>query len=147
MNRIAAGWLTFALVTFGLMAEVNLVVAQKAVSVSSGWVKLPAPGETMALAFANVDNPTMYDIYLVTATADIAGKVEFREMGQGGDAKAQPVKELTVPAYGSVLMSPKGVHLVLIDLKRPLKEGDTVSLTFTNEMGEKFRVSAVVRKE
>jgi copper(I)-binding protein len=116
-------------------------------SASSGWVKLPAAGETTATAFVSVDNPTMYAIYLLFATADVAGKVEMREMDKDGAEKREPVTEVTVPAYGGVEMGPKGLHLVLSDLKRPLKEGETVVLSVTTEAGTRLDVAAPVQKE
>jgi copper(I)-binding protein len=116
-------------------------------SAASGWVKLPAPGETTATAFVEVENPTMYAIYLLSASADVAGKVEIREVDKDGKTKPEAVTEVTVPAYGSVAMHPKGVHLVLSDLKKPLNEGDTVSLTVTTENGTKLQVAAPVKKE
>jgi copper(I)-binding protein len=85
----------------------------------------------------------MYAIYLVSATSDMAGKVEFRDASQG----PQGLKDVTVDAYGTTYMSPKGIHMYFSDLKRPLKEGDTVSITLTTELGVMVEVSALVKKE
>jgi len=41
----------------------------KRVAASSSWVKLPAAGEAGAMAFVAIENPTMYEIYVVSATA------------------------------------------------------------------------------
>jgi copper(I)-binding protein len=120
---------------------------QKEPSAASGWVKLPAPGETTATAYVSVDNPTMYAIYLLSASADVAGKVEMREMDKDGTEKPEPVTEVTVPAYGGIEMEPKGLHLVLSDLKKPLQEGDTVMLSVTTEVGTKLEVAAPVKKQ
>ena len=85
------------------------VAQQDGVSASKGWVKLPTAGETTAAAFAVVNNPTMYDVYLVSAMTDVAEKVEFCQTPD------QSLKELTVPAYGAVAMGTDGVHLLLTD--------------------------------
>ena len=57
---------TSYLVTFGVaamcagLAGGDVVAAQqKKVEALSGWVKEPAAGETTAIAFVDVDNPTM----------------------------------------------------------------------------------------
>jgi len=149
MRYVASGvvWLA-VLVMLGVVPGADVVAGQEpAVKVSSGWVKVPAPGETMTTAFAVVENLTMYDIYLVSAAADVAGKVEIREKVKGDKAEGQVKKFVTVPAYGSVNMDPNGLYLLLMDLKRPLKEADPVALTLTTDMGAEMRVSAVVRKE
>jgi hypothetical protein len=132
--------------TLGVVLGVAVAAGQKQPSASDGWVKAPAPGEKTATAFVVVDNPGMYDIYLVSATADAADKVEFREPGPDGALKAQAIAEVTVPAYGSLFMGPKGVQMLLLGLKRPLKKGDTVSLTVTTEAGIKLQVFALVRQ-
>ena len=120
---------------------------QKNVEASNGWVKTPAAGETTAAAFVAVDNPTQYDIYLTSAATDAAGKVEFRDKNDSSDAQGQVRKTVNVPAFDSLAMNPKGVYLLLTDLKRPLKDGDMVSLTLTTDGGATLQVSAAVRKE
>ena len=113
---------------------------QEEMSASKAWVKLPAAGETTAAAFVAVNNPTMYDAYLISASSDVADKVEFRLSAD------ESVAEITVPAYGGLGMEPDGVHLILTDLKRPLEEDERISITFKTD-GESITVSAVVRKE
>ena len=128
-------------------AAAGIAAQQKTVSASQAWVKVPAADQTLTEAFVVVDNPSMYDVYLIGAATEAAGKVEFRDVRRPGDATAQAVKEPTVPAYGSLTMDPKGLHMVLSDLKRPLKDGDTITLTLTAHEGSTMEVSATVKKE
>lgn len=114
---------------------------EKQPAVSSGWVKTPTAGATSTEAYATVENPTMYAFYLLSATSDVAGTVELRQAG-----KDAPLEEVTVPAYGTLDMDPKGYYLVLKDLKKPLAEGDKVSVTVVTELGVKLSVQATVKK-
>ena len=116
---------------------------QRELSTAKGWVRMPTHGEAIAAAGAVVENTTAYIVYLTAASTDIAGRVELRDARKG----SQAIKFISVPAYGSVVMDPKGVHLVLGDLKRPLKEGETVSLTLRTDQGVTLPVSAVVRRQ
>jgi copper(I)-binding protein len=141
MTRIVMTVLTAALMMIGAGAQGPRVTA------SAGWVKAPAAGETQAVACVTVDNPTMYEIYLVSATTEAAGRVELRDAGLAGDAGLQPVEFISVPAYRRIDMEPGGLHLRLIDLKRPLKAGDTVSLTIATDTVGKLEVEAIVRPE
>ena len=148
--RRAASWV----VGLGIVAVCGgpgtghvLAGQEKNVEASNGWVKTPAAGETTAAAFVAVDNPTQYDIYLTSAATDVAGKVEFRDKNGSSDAQGQVRKTINVPAFDSLAMDPKGVYLLLTDLKRPLKDGDMVSLTLTTDGGATLQVSAAVRKE
>jgi copper(I)-binding protein len=132
---------------FAVAALVMAAAQQKRVAASSGWVKLPAAGETVAMAFVAIENPTMYEIYVVSAATDAAGKVELRDGGQSGDARLKPVEFISVPAYGRVDMSAAGPHLLLLDLKRPIKEGDKIGLTLATDNAGTLEASAVIRKE
>ena len=135
------------LIFLAAIATAVLAGQEKRVSASDGWLKLPAAGETQAMAFANFENSTMYAVYLKSATADVAQKVELRDASLSGDAALKALEFVTVPAQDWAYMGPKGAHLLLMDLKRPLKEGDTVTLTLTTEIGDTLRVTATVKKE
>jgi periplasmic copper chaperone A len=115
-----------------------LSAQDKGVKASDGWVTAPAPGDTQTTAFVTVENPGMYEINITSAAADAAGKVELRD-------GSQAVTFINVPAYGRVDMSATGVHLVLVALKKPLKEGDSVSLTLSTDMDVTLNAPAVVR--
>jgi copper(I)-binding protein len=117
----------------------------KGAKASNGWVKLPAPGQSDAMAFVTIENPGMYEINITSATADAAGTVELRDAGQSGEARLKPVAFINVPAYGRVDMTPSGVYLMLVGLKRPLKEGETVALRLSTDMDITLDVTASVR--
>jgi len=136
---------TFAAAVCVLSAGV--FTQEKRIKAADAWVKLPAPGESQTPAFANVENPTMYDIYIQAASADVAGKVELRDASLAGDAATKPLMFITVPPHDWAYMGPKGAHLLLMDLKRPLKEGETITLSLTTETGESLPVPAVVKRE
>lgn len=109
---------------------------------SDAWVQVPADGQTSTIGVAAIENPGMYAIYILSATSDAAGKVEIRDASKS-DAT---VSELPVENHDTTYMDPKGVHLVLSDLKRPLKEGDTVNITLKTDQGDSIPVAAVVKK-
>lgn len=145
MTRLAMWARTSVMVAgLGVLVAQAVVAGQtKPVKATDGWVKLPAAGATSTVAFASVDNPGMYAIYLLTATSDVAAKVEFRNAAKSGAA----LEEVSVDAYATTYMDPKGIHMVLSGLKRPLKEGETITIMMKTEMGIAVEVSALVKKE
>lgn len=119
------------------------LVDQKVVTASKAWIKAPAAGETTATAFVVVDNPTMYDVYLMSAATDVAGRVQFQKIVGG---KAEPIESITAPAYDSIELKPDGNQLLLMDLKRPLNPGDKVMITLTTDGFITIEAEAEVRK-
>ncbi len=117
-------------------------LAHAQIAASSAWVQVPAAGATSTSAFLVIENPTMYDVYVVGVASPAAGGAE---MVRGDDA--MPVKELAVPSFGQVELKPGDVHVVLKDLKRALAAGDEVELILTSDGGESVKVSAAVRQE
>ena len=119
------------------------LVEQKVVSASKAWIKAPAAGETTATAFVLVDNPTMYDVYLVSAATDVAGRVQFQKIV---GAKAEVIESIIAPAYDSVELKPDGNQLLLMDLKRPLSPGEKIKITLTTDNFATIEAEAEVRK-
>jgi periplasmic copper chaperone A len=143
-NRVVLVGIALLLTAAG---AAGIAAQQKTVSASQAWVKAPAADQTLTEAFVVVENPTMYDVFLTAAVTEAAGSIEFRDVRKPGGASAQVVKQVAVPAYESITMDPKGLHMVLSGLKRPLKDGDTIPLTLTMYDGLTVEVSAAVKKE
>ena len=129
---------TLPILILALSLTAAAATAQE-LSASDGKVELPAEGETTARAFGKIANPTMYDVYVVSASTSVAGKVEMRR----GDEDAA-LREITVPAYGAVSMAADGMHLRLVDLKRPLEAGESVTLSLKTDGNVTLKLTAVV---
>lgn len=130
-----------------LLVVAGAVDAQAPLTVTGAWVREPVPGRPSTAAYAVVENRGSNDVQIVGASADIAGVAEIHEMVRSGDMmKMAPVKSVTVPAKANVELKPGGLHVMLFDLKKPLKDGDTVTLTFRTSGGATVRAAATVRK-
>lgn len=71
---------------------------------------------------------------LVSVSSPVAGLVEIHEMKvEGGVMKMRAIPGLDLPAGQAVALKPGGYHVMLLDLKQPLKAGDTVPFTLVIE--------------
>ena len=120
------------------LAVDGVVAQEKVVSASKAWVKAPAAGETTATAFVVVDNPTMYDVYLVSGKCESAGKVELISADK-------PVANITVPAYGSAELKPGAAFVRMSELKREVKAGDQLNVTLETDGGVAIAIAAIVK--
>lgn len=129
---------------FALSLVPSLAHAQdKPVVASDGWIKLPADGETGAMAFANISNPGMYDTYIISGTSDVAEKIELRDAKKGNAA----ADDVTLVHYETTALSSGGQYLFLSGLKRPLKEGEKIWISLKLDTNETVNVEATVKKD
>lgn len=123
--------------TAAVVVLLNLIVyAQKDPTASDAWASAPVNGAIAV--YATVDNPTMYDVYLVSGRSDFAGKVELI-------SGAKPVSNIAVPAYGSAELTPDAAFVRLSELKRDLKVGDQLTVTVETDGGISIPIAAVVK--
>ena len=113
-----------------------LAFVQKDPTASDAWAAAPANGSIAV--YATINNPTMYDVYLVSGKSESAGKVELIS----GD---KPVANITVPAYGSAELKPGAAFVRLSELKRELKAGDQVNVTVETDGGVAIAIAAIVK--
>jgi copper(I)-binding protein len=133
-----------------LAAAAALLVATSAVAqvtVTDPWVRGTVTGQMATGAFMQLKSAA--DAKLVEARSAVAGVVEIHEMRLENDImRMRAVDALALPAGRSVELKPGGYHVMLMDLKQPLKEGDTVPVTLVVESRgkrETIEVSAPVR--
>jgi len=119
--------------------------AQTTVSVDNAWSRAQMAGRNGAV-YLTLTGKEGGD-RLTGASSPVASKVELHEtvMDQGV-MKMREIKEMPVPAGGKVTLQPGGLHLMLMNLKQPLKEGETVSVTLVFEKAGAVTASATVAK-
>jgi copper(I)-binding protein len=78
---------------------------------------------------------------VVGASSPVAGRVEMHVTVREGDVmKMREVKGFDIPASGSFELKPGGAHLMLMELRRPIKKGDKVPVTLKLEKGGELKV-------
>jgi copper(I)-binding protein len=116
------------------------------VTVEGPYVRLMPPASTRTGAFLVLKNPSAREVKLVRAATDAAKVVELHtHINEGGVMKMRPVPFIAVPAGGSTTLEPGGLHIMLIDLVRPLAESQNVKLTLSFDDGSELVVDAPVR--
>jgi copper(I)-binding protein len=77
---------------------------------------------------------------LVEARSPVAAVVEIHEMKMEDNImKMRAIDGIDLPAGKTVALKPGGYHVMLIDLKQQIKEGDVVPVTLVIEGKDKTR--------
>jgi copper(I)-binding protein len=85
---------------------------------------------------------------LLEASSPVAGVVEVHEMSlDNGVMKMRAVPRLDLPAGKPVTLRPGGYHIMLMDLKKQLKKGESVPLTLRIEGKDKKLSTIEVKAE
>jgi copper(I)-binding protein len=128
-----------SLALFATLAASSAALAQ--VAVLDPWVRGTVPAQKTSGAFMQLKSPK--DSALVGVTTPVAGIVEIHEMKMDGAVmRMSAVPRLDLPAGKVVDLKPGGYHVMLMDLRQPLKEGDSVPVTlaFQDKGGARYTV-------
>jgi len=115
--------------------------------ITQAWSRATPSGAKVAGGYLTVENKGTTADRLVSGSGDVAGRVEIHEMAMNdGVMTMRPLdKGLVIDPGKTVKFAPGGNHLMLMDLKTPLKQGDKVPLTLQFEKAGKVNVSLDVQ--
>lgn len=135
-----------ALVGLALALASQSLLAQP-LSVENARVRAVPPVSATTAAFLVLHNPGEHDLAVVGARSPAAGIAELHHhVDVDGVMQMRRVGEIVVPAGGSTELAPGGLHLMLIDLVAPLREGDEVEITLVLDGDETLTLSAPVKR-
>lgn len=135
-----------ALFTASLMFSAGVLAgAADAVSVHEPYVRLAPPNAPATGAFMVIRNGGAKDVKVVKADNPASKVTELHtHLNEGGVMKMRPVAGIDVKAGGEAVLKPGSLHIMMIDLKAPMKEGDVVPITLTFDDGSAKQVEAKV---
>jgi hypothetical protein len=115
--------------------------------ITQGWTRATPGGAKTGGGFLTIENKGSSPDKLVGVSADVAGKVEVHQMAtDGGVMKMRPIEGgLTIETGKTVKLAPGGLHLMMMDLKAPLKQGEKVPVTLQFEKAGKVSVTLDVQ--
>lgn len=120
-------------------------VTSKGVSVGQVWTRATPAGAKVGAAYLTMAAAGGAADRLLSASSPAAGRVELHTHILDGDImKMRRVDDIAVGDGKTVLLQPGGMHIMLIDLKEPLKHGDIVKLTLNFEKAGVIAVDAPV---
>jgi periplasmic copper chaperone A len=103
------------------------------------------PGAKTGAVYLTIDNAANQSDRLVRASTPVAGGVALHQMAvEGGMMKMRAIPSLEIMPGAKVELKPDGHHLMLVDLKQPLKAGETFPLMLTFERAGTIRTIVTV---
>jgi copper(I)-binding protein len=115
-------------------------------SARDAWSPPTLSGTTIGVAYLTLTSPQ--NDALVRVESPVAGKIELHTHQMQGDiVQMRKLNTIPLAAEETVILAPRGLHLMLYQLQRPLKEGDHYPLTLYYASGAKMTITAAVSAE
>ncbi len=141
-----------AIAGFGLIASLMAASAaagheatSKGVTVAHPWARATPGGATVGVAFMEIKTEPGTADRLLSASSPAAGRVEIHTHIKDGDVmKMRRIDSVDLEPGKSRVLKPSGEHIMMFDLKQPLKEGELIKLTLIFEKAGAIEVEGAV---
>ena len=105
-------------------------VLADSVNIQDAWVRGTVATQKTSGAYMRIT--AAEDLRLIGANSSVAEVTEVHEMTVDNDVmKMRRIESLDISAGGTVEFKPQGHHIMLMGLKQPLVEGESVALTIS----------------
>lgn len=123
-----------------MFAAIGILAAQPAwaanISVTDAWARATMPGQKVSGAYMQIQSDA--DARLVGVSSPAVPRVEVHEMKMDGDVmRMREVQTVDLPKGTTVSLQPGGLHIMLMNLPKPITAGEVIPLTLTVESGGK----------
>jgi copper(I)-binding protein len=135
-------WFGMVALACGLTTVGNAAEPTKPITISSPWTLATPDSAKVAGGFLTITNTGKTADRLIRAETDVSGAVEIHEMQMVNGIMMMRVRNpgITVKAGRTVVLKPFSHHLMLMDIKRTLKTGETVKGTLVFEKAGPIKV-------
>jgi copper(I)-binding protein len=144
MKKIFAAFAVIAALAQPVLAQTTPLPTME---ITHAWARATAASARTGAAYFTIANRGASDDRLVAAASPVAVKAELHTtIDDGGVMKMRPLAAVDVKAGGKAELKPGGMHLMLIDLKAPLKVGQSFPVTLTFEQAGPIELMVTVEK-
>jgi copper(I)-binding protein len=114
------------------------------VTVSDAWATASIPGQSSSAAYFTITN-SGGDDRLTTVEVSV-GKASIHSTSMsGGVMQMRPLDGIAIPAHSTVTLKPGGLHVMIVDVKRPTTAGASFPMTLRFEQSGDRTIDVTVK--
>jgi len=119
-----------------------------ALTIDNAWIRPAPPGASAMAAYMDIANNSDNDIRITTAKSSAFGEVMIHstDINSDGVASMNHLDSLRIPANSRVALSPLATHIMLMQPKKPLSEGETTDITLITGDQTPYTFSVTVKQ-
>ena len=104
------------------------------IAVEEPWARATPGGARTGAAYMTLVNKGDTANRLLGATSPVASEVQFHKVTEeNGISRMRELRTIDIAPEDMVLLKPGNIHIMLVGLKHPLKQGETFPLTLEFE--------------
>jgi len=147
MRRASTALMSF-LLALAINGQVHAQTADaKSIVIDHPWARATPAGAKTGAAYMTLINNGSSGERLLAAKTPVADSVQFHSVSEeNGVSRMREMRAVEVPPGGKVTFSPGGMHIMVVGLKQPLKEGQTFPLRLTFEKAGNVDVTVSIAK-
>lgn len=136
----------YALILGLALAHPALAQQGQPIDVVEPWARATAGTAKTGAVYLALRNTGDATDRLIGASTPVAGRSELHTHVKDGDImRMRKVEAIEVKSKAAATLAPGGLHLMLFDLRVPLKEGDQFQLTLKFEKSGEITAQVAVR--
>jgi copper(I)-binding protein len=133
------------LVLLLLLASSALAADEGKITVGAAWARATPPAVTVGVAYLTIVNAGKGSDRLIAVSSPVAGRAELHvNLREGDVVQMRSVSAVEILPGDHIEFKPSGLHVMLVDLRHPLKEGDHFPITLTFEQAGPIETDAVI---
>jgi periplasmic copper chaperone A len=111
--------------------------------ITQAWSRATPGGAKVAGGYLTIENKGATADRLIGGSGDVTGRIEVHEMATSNGVMTMRALDngLVIEPGKTVKLAPGGYHLMMFDLKSPLKQGDKLPVTLEFEKAGKVKLS------
>ncbi|MFT6902768.1 MAG: copper(I)-binding protein [Colwellia sp.] len=130
MRNVPLPIISLVILMSSVFANVSLASENAKLVVENGYARESIPGTSISSAYMTIKNLSAKNIRLIAATSAVSDRIEIHQHTMSdGLMRMRQRDYVDISAQNSTVFQPSGFHLMIFDLKQPLKAKENIIIT------------------
>lgn len=130
MNKLLLVVLSSLLLICSFFSNAYFANENTTIMVENSYARESIPGTSISSAYMTLKNTSSANVKLIAASSSVSKRVEIHQHTmENGLMKMRQRDDVEIAANDHVIFQPSGFHLMIFDLKKPLKANSNIIIT------------------
>lgn len=132
MRNVFLPIISLVIVVSSAFANVSLASESTKLVVENGYARESIPGTSISSAYMTIKNLSAKNIRLIAAASAVSERIEIHQHTMSdGLMRMRQRDYVEISAQNNIVFQPSGFHLMIFDLKQPLKAKENIIITLS----------------